>query len=157
MYEDVGPGICERDEDEWKLDLDWWWCFDSLGSSPYGLFDSPSTILGLLSNDETTSPATANGEWLGSTVYRDNVAVGAPIITDNHVRANAIDASLHFPGCSEVGFLHKPFPFLEAARIERAMAPDNERTSRMKNATRLGTRLGSASRRLYFNTQLGQV
>lgn len=57
MYEAVGPGMCERDD--WKLDLDCW----CLGSFPYGLFDM--AVLELLSNHETTSPAKANGEWLG--------------------------------------------------------------------------------------------
>ena len=152
MYEAVGPGICERDE--WKLDLDWRYCCGSLSSFPYGLFDV--SVQEILSNHETTSPAKANGEWLGQPKHGANAAEDAPIITDNHVTASATAASLHFLGCSEAGSLHSPFPFLEAARTERPMAPAKERTSRAENAMRLRTRLGSASRRLYFNMELGR-
>jgi len=82
-----------------------------------------------------------------------NAAEDAPIITDIHVTASAAAASLHL-GFSESGSLHNPFPLLEAARIERPMAPIKEGTSRTKNAIMLRRRLDSAERRLYFNTEL---
>lgn len=90
-----------------------------------------------------------------STGCGTNAAEGAPIITDIHVIASAAAASLHLLGFSESGFLHSPFPSLEAARMERPMAPARQGTSRMENVIRLRTRLDSAVRRLYFNTELG--
>lgn len=87
---------------------------------------------------------------------RANETEGVPIITDTHVKVTATTATVQFPGFFGEKSSHRPFPLLEAARTVRPMAPINDRTKMMENTTRLGMRLGSALRRLYFNAELGQ-
>jgi len=121
-------------------------------SGPSGSYGPPNeAVLELLSNQETASPALA--KWIvRSTKYRAKEVEGVPITTDTHVRVIATTATVQFPGEKSS---HRPLPPWEAARTTSPMAPTKDRTTMMENTTRLGMRLDSALRRLYFNTELG--